>query len=120
MKLARRGAVLLLKWGNFSALLPVGLDFESMGALARDHSLAPVTALLLADSGYAPSNPPEWIAHWAPQVILLSVEAGNDSGRPDRETLQAISGYSLLRTDLNGWIELVTDGENMWIEVEKE
>jgi hypothetical protein len=32
---------------------------------------------------------------------------------PSRETLE---GYTLLRTDQNGWIELSTDGEQMWVE----
>jgi len=33
--------------------------------------------------------------------------------------LEAIKGYTLLRTDRNGWIELTTDGEQMWVEVER-
>ena len=115
----KRGAVLLLEWGSFHALLPVGLDFESMGSLQTDNSLAPVTALLLGDSGYAPINPPEWIARWRPQLVLVSVGAGDRRGLPDPETLEAVQGYTLLRTDQNGWIHLSTDGEQMWVEVEK-
>jgi len=60
----RRGAVLLLEWGNFRALLPIGLDFESMEALLEDRGQPPVTALLLTDGGYAPLNPPQWSARW--------------------------------------------------------
>ena len=29
-----------------------------------------MTALLLAEQGYAPANPPEWIANLHPQVVL--------------------------------------------------
>jgi hypothetical protein len=36
---------------------------------------------------------------------------------PSPETLEAVEGYSLLRTDRNGWIELSKDGEQMWVEV---
>ena len=54
-----------------------------VAALIKDHCLGPVTALL-ADGGYAPLNPPEWIERWRPQVVLLSVAAGDvnpvDSG----------------------------------------
>jgi beta-lactamase superfamily II metal-dependent hydrolase len=75
--------------------------------------------LLLAESGYIPINPPEWIANLNPQVILLSVAADDIQGLPSPETIQAIQDYSVLRTDRNGWIELSTDGEKMWIEVEK-
>ena len=58
-------------------VLPVGLDFNAMEQLMSDASQGPVSALLLAQSGYAPLNPPEWIARWQPQVILLSVGAGD-------------------------------------------
>ncbi len=51
--------------------------------------------------------------------MLLSVAAGDRQGRPDPETLEAVEGYTLLRTDRNGWIELKTDGEQMWVEVER-
>lgn len=37
----------------------------------------------------------------------------------DRYQLLVLQGYTLLRTDRNGWIELSTDGVEMWVEVEK-
>ena len=52
-----------------------------------------------AEGGYAPANPPEWIAKLRPEV--------------------ALEGYPLLRTGRNGWIELSTDGEKMLMEVER-
>lgn len=114
-----RGAVLLLEWGEFRALLPVGVDFETLERLQADPNLGSVTALLLAESGYAPANPREWIAKLRPEVVLLSVEAGDREGRPSSEMLQTLDGYTLLRTDRNGWIELSTDSEQMWVEVER-
>ena len=67
-------------------------------------------ALLRTAGSYAPLNPPEWVARWRPQVVLLSVAAGDQYGRPEAETLEALEGYTLLRTDQNGWIELTTLG----------
>jgi beta-lactamase superfamily II metal-dependent hydrolase len=78
-----------------------------------------VSALLLAESGYAPLNPPELIAFLHPQLALLSVVPADKTGLPSPETLDALQGYNLLRTDQNGWIELTTDGKEMWVEVEK-
>jgi beta-lactamase superfamily II metal-dependent hydrolase len=52
-------------------------------------------------------------------VVLLSVAAGDTQGRPDPQVLEAVQGRTLLRTDQNGWIELTTDGEQMWVEVER-
>ena len=63
--------------------------------------------------------PPEWIERWQPQVILLSVAAGDAEGRPDPQVLQVLQGRTLLRTDQNGWIELSTDAEELWVEVER-
>ena len=40
-------------------------------------------------------------------------------GLPSPETLEAVKGYTLLRTDRICWIELTTDGEEMWVEVER-
>jgi competence protein ComEC len=118
LAVGKRGAVLLLEWENFRALLPIGLDFDLIDGLMDGDDLREVTALLLGESGYAPVNPPEWIDWIRPQIVLLSVDAGDHEGLPSPETLEAIEGYSLLRTDQNGWIELSTDGEQLWVEAE--
>jgi len=110
-----RGAVLLLEWGSFRLLLPMGVDKGSLKGL----NLSPVTALLLAEGGYAPLNPPEWIERLRPQVVLLSVSPGDRRGLPSPETLEAVKGYTLFRTDRNGWIDITTDGEQIWVEVER-
>jgi competence protein ComEC len=115
-----RGAVLLVEWGRFRLLLPVGLDFESMQTLMKDKNQGPVTALLLAEGGYAPLNTAEWIERWHPQAALLSVAAGDPDGLPNPQVLEAVKGYSLLRTDRMGWVRLSTDGEQMWVEVERQ
>jgi len=47
------------------------------------------------------------------------VSAADYDGLPSSETLEALQGYTVLRTDRDGWIELTTDGEQMWVEVEK-
>jgi beta-lactamase superfamily II metal-dependent hydrolase len=76
--------------------------------------------LLIADSGYAPINPPEWIANLNPRLIILSVAGGDPDGLPNEGTLNAIRDYPLLRTDYNGWIEVTTNGAEMQVEVEKQ
>jgi competence protein ComEC len=115
---SRRGAVLMLEWGSFRALLPVGMDFEQMEAMQSGPSLGPVNALLLAEGGLAALNPPDWIAGLRPHYVLLSVEAGGERSVLNLEYEAFLSGYTLLRTDRNGWIHLSTDGEQLWVEVE--
>jgi competence protein ComEC len=116
---SRRGAVLLLEWGDFRALLPVGMDFEQMEAMLSDPGLGRVNALLLAEGGVASLNPPEWIAGLSPQYVLMSVGAGGERSLLDPELEATLASYTLLRTDYNGWIHLSTDGEQMWVEVER-
>jgi competence protein ComEC len=114
-----RGAVLLIEWGNFRTLLPVGMSFEALDELRLGADIGPVSVLSLADSGYAASNPPEWIANLNPELVLLSVSASDENGMPDSEVLESIKDYQLLRTDQNGWVEIATDGEQMWVNVER-
>lgn len=113
------GGAFLLEWKDFRVLLPLGLDAGLLEQLQADASLGPLTAVLLAGGGDGLLNPPSWIEKLRPQVILISVAAGDRNGRPSPETLQALRGLPLLRTDLHGWIHLSTNGEQMWVEVER-
>jgi beta-lactamase superfamily II metal-dependent hydrolase len=111
--------VLLIEWENFHALLPIGMSFEALDELRDGASIGPVNVLSLADAGYAASNPPEWIANLNPELVILSVDAADENGMPDSEVLESVKEYDLLRTDLNGWIEVTTDGTQMWVNVER-
>jgi competence protein ComEC len=111
-----RGAVFLVEWGNFRAVLPVGIGLDDLKTLEYGKKIGQVSVLLLADNGYGPSNPPEWIENLSPEIVLLSVSGQDGGGMPSKETLVAVEGYTLLRTDQKGWIELSTDGERMWVE----
>ena len=111
------GAVLLVEWQGFRALLPVGMNFDTLTELENGKKIGPVSVLLLADSGFAPVSPPEWIAALRPQLAVLSVAAGDPDGLPDPAVLEGLTGVSLLRTDRNGWIEVSTDGVEMWVDV---
>jgi competence protein ComEC len=61
-----RGAILLVEWKNFRALLPIGMSFEALDELRNGAKIGPVSVLSLADSGYGASNPPEWIVNLNP------------------------------------------------------
>ena len=114
-----RGAVLLVEWQGFRALLPVGMNLDTLAELENGKKIGTVTMLLLADSGFAQVNPPEWIAALHPRLAILSVAAGDPNGLPDPSVLDELTGTTLLRTDRNGWIKVSTDGVRMWVDVEK-
>jgi len=114
-----RGAIWLVEWGMFRAVLPLGVDFDAFKSLNNGRELGPVNALLLAESGYAPANPPEWLTNLAPQVYLLSVASADINGLPDPALMKLLEGQNILRTDRNGWISISTDGKQMWLETER-
>lgn len=114
-----RGAILLLEYQNFRAVLPVGMSFDALDELGYGENLGSVSVLLLADAGYAPSNPEDWIVNLNPGLVVLSVSAADPNGLPDSDVLETVKDYPFLRTDQNGWIELSTDGAQMWVNVER-
>ena len=117
MAVSPRGGVFLMRWRAFRLLLPLGMDFDALAAVRRQAGeLAPLTALLLADGGYAPLNPPRWVQGLRPRVLLLSVRVADPQGRPSLEVLQALQGFSLLRTDHCGRVTLATDGWHLWVQ----
>ena len=114
-----RGSVLLIEYGSFRALLPIGVSEGTFEALEFGNAIGKVDVLLLAESGYAPSNPPDIVENLNPQLVVLSVAAGDMDGLPHDEVLESVGGYSLLRTDRNGWIDISTDGVEMQVNVER-
>ena len=114
-----KGSVLLIEYKNFRALLPIGIGVDTLEALEYGNEIGKVDVLLLTDSGYAPSNPPEMIQNVNPQLVVLDVAAGDENGLPAQEVLDELDGYSFLRTDRNGWISVVTNGDIMKVEVER-
>ncbi|MBT3241167.1 MAG: DUF4131 domain-containing protein [Chloroflexi bacterium] len=115
-----RGAILLIEWDNFRMLLPLGLSFEELEELDEGKRIGQVNILLLADNGFGPLNPKNWIQNLNPELVLLSVSAGDYEGLPSSETIDLLQDYTLLRTDQNGWIHIITDGQKMWVDVEKQ
>ena len=114
-----RGSVLFLQYGNFRALFPLGVSEGTYEALEFGNVIGGVDVYLLADSGYAPSNPPDMIENLNPQLVVLSVAAGDPDGLPSQDVLDSLEGYSLLRTDRSGWITVITDGDELRVEVER-
>ncbi len=56
-----------------------------------------------------------------PQIVVISVGKENRFGHPAPEVLQHFANYGItvFRTDELGTIELITDGEKMWLETSK-
>jgi competence protein ComEC len=53
-----------------------------------------------------------------PQYVVVSAREGNNYGHPHPEVLERAAdvGAAVLRTDQEGTIEVITDGQEMWWE----
>jgi competence protein ComEC len=114
-----QGSVWRLEWDRFSLLLGPGLDADAEAALLRQGLVQPATALLLAQGGASGANSAAWLAAVNPQVVLISVAEGNAAGNPTPDVLARLLGRNVLRTDRQGAITLETDGEQLWVTVER-
>jgi competence protein ComEC len=119
MDLSPRGATLLVEWDMFRMLLPIGANLDTVARLEHGDLAGQVDVLLLSQSGYAPLTPPELLPALNPDLVVISVAAADQDGLPSPATLDALQGYSVLRTDLDGWVEVVTDGQQMWVSAER-
>jgi competence protein ComEC len=112
-----QGAAFLLTHGRLRVLLLCGVDPEMM---ERGLPVDFAQAVLLADGGNAAVNPPDWIRDLSPWMVLISSEAGNRRGVPSEDLLEGLDGLTVLRTDIHGAIVLLSDGDRLWVRVERE
>ena len=113
------GSVLQLVHGRWRAVLAQAADSPLVAQLIESGELSGVQVLVLPDGGFAGVNPPAWLDALRPQLALISVEAGNRRGLPSPVVLDHLAGITVLRTDVNGWIRVSTDGQSMWTEAER-
>jgi competence protein ComEC len=59
------------------------------------------------------TSSPRFFVEARAQIALISAGAGNTFGHPTEETLDALDGAEVYRTDIHGRVVLRTDG-NSW------
>lgn len=100
--------VFKLSFGDFDALLPGDITSQIEDRL----DLEEVKLLKVAHHGSKYSTSPEFLEKTSPQLAIISV-GKNSFGHPTKEVLERLEslGVKILRTDLKGEIEVVTDGQ---------
>jgi competence protein ComEC len=105
--------VLLLSHGGFAALLTGDAEAPVEAALLARRSIPVVDLLKVGHHGSRSSTTLGLLDAARPSVAVISAGAGNEYGHPAPETLAALAahqGMAVFRTDLDGDIELETDG----------
>jgi competence protein ComEC len=113
------GVVLRMSWGKLSFLFTADIredvEFELIGQRANLKS----TVLKVAHHGSRTSTTLQFLAAVDPEVAVISVGEDNPFGHPSPEVLERLIDRlgedNVYRTDEDGTIEFITDGERLWV-----
>ncbi len=116
-----RSIVLYLEFGKFDALLTGDAPIATELALVNQHLIQPINALKVGHHGAKTSTSTQFLKNSKPELSLISCGLNNQYDHPDVEVVSNLEEWSgrLLRTDLQGSVELVTDGEKYWLFVDE-
>jgi competence protein ComEC len=113
------GLVLRLSWGLVSFLFTADIREEAEFELIGQRANLKSTVLKVAHHGSETSTTSQFLATVDPEVAIISVGADNPFGHPGPEVVERLIDRlgedNVYRTDENGTIELITDGDRMWI-----
>ena len=111
--------VLRLVYGDVSVLLTADIFEETERYLLNTRFDLSSTVLKVAHHGSDSSSCLEFLFVVKPQVAVISVGVDNPFGHPSPEVLGRLDTTHLYRTDVQGNIELITDGKRLWVKTER-
>ncbi len=115
--------VLRLNTGRVSFLLTGDISWEAEFELISSRADLSSTVLKIAHHGSDTSTTAGFLAAVNPRAAVISVGGDNTFGHPSLEVIARLEErpgtHNVYRTDKQGTIEFVTDGETLWARVEK-
>ncbi len=105
-----RGSVFWLSSGDFSALLPTGKVEDHW----QEVHIAP-DLILLPDGIQADQFPLRLVNTWAPSLVLLALDDADLPLTGEHEMVQILTGYPFVTTLDHDWVQVKTDGRQMWV-----
>ncbi|MFP3880242.1 MAG: ComEC/Rec2 family competence protein [Dehalococcoidia bacterium] len=113
------GVVLRLSWNQFSFLFPADIRKEAEYELIMQRTNLESTVLKVPHHGSTTSTTPHFLAAVNPEVAVISAGSDNPFGHPHPDVLQrlidTIGEDNVYRTDQDGTIEFITDGQRLWV-----
>ena len=114
--------VLRLTYGDFSALLAADIEAEAEQALLNDGLHLPSTVLKVGHHGSNTSTTEEFLDAVRPAIAVISAGQDNPYGHPAAAVMErlevGVGAEGVYRTDLQGTVEVVSDGSNTWVRTE--
>ncbi len=117
------GVVLHISMDEVSFLLTADIMWEAEFELITHRASLTSTVLKVAHHGSDTSTTAEFLAVVNPQLAVISVGADNRFGHPTPEVMERfrekLDPEKIYRTDEQGTIEFTTDGERLWVRMER-
>lgn len=108
---------LIVRHGRTRILLPGDIEESAQRALLALG--APAADVMLTPHHGAGTNADGFLAATGAALAVVSVGEGNRYGHPAAETLDALAGRAVLRTDLHGRVAIIGDGESLRVRAER-
>ena len=114
---------LRLVYGSVSVLLSADMEGEAERRLVSSDAELGSTVLKVGHHGSDTSSTREFLDAVRSEIAVISAGEDNQYGHPEPEVVrrleESVGEESIFRTDLAGTIELVSDGERLWVETER-
>ncbi len=113
--------VLLARYFNNSAIFPGDITSSVEKKIAKQGIDIQSQVLKVAHHGSKFSTSKYFLLAVKPKIAVISVGRNNPYGHPSKQVLQRLSNFGIrtLRTDKNGDIELLMDGNNIALKTKK-
>ncbi len=114
--------VLYISMGEVSFLLTADITWEAEFELISRRAIPESTVLKIAHHGSDTSTTAEFLAVASPRLAVISVDEDNRFGLPDEAVIARLEeelGKENIYLTYGGTIEFITDGERLWVRVER-
>ena len=121
---ANNGALVLrVTYGDISFLLTADVEAATESILAASQVGIQSTVLKVAHHGSNTSSTASFLDAVDPAVALISVGETNSFGHPSPEVVGRLllqtGRENLYRTDQDGEVEFITDGQDLWVNTQR-
>jgi competence protein ComEC len=111
--------VLRLGYGRVTFLLTGDLEEAGEARLVSSGVDLHSTVLKVSHHGSKNGTTARFVAAVAPAVAVISVGQDNKHGHPAADVLDRLGDVAVYRTDQRGTVELVSDGQRLWVNTER-
>src|SRR5262245_91167 len=114
--------VMRLTYGDFSMLFTGDAETETEQLMIKSGEPLRAQVLKVGHHGSRYATSAKFLEAVSPEVAIISCGAGNRYGHPAQVTLERLqqAGAKIYRTDLNGEIAIVTDGNKFEVHAAKQ